>query len=86
MAQVMVKQMLFMDAPAHTRLRGLASKAFTPARVEVLRAHIQEIVDRLLDAVAANGAMDVIARSGRTVACNRYRGDAGRSGGAIVIS
>jgi cytochrome P450 len=30
-AQVMVKQMLFMDAPAHTRLRTLASSAFTPA-------------------------------------------------------
>src|SRR5450631_2138108 len=32
-AKVMVKQMLFMDAPAHTRLRGLASAAFTPQRV-----------------------------------------------------
>src|SRR5215472_7842763 len=32
-ARVMVKQMLFMDAPAHTRLRGLASYAFTPGRV-----------------------------------------------------
>lgn len=60
-AQVMVKQMLFMDAPAHTRLRGLASKAFTPARVEELRDHIREIVDRLLDAVEAQGHMDVIA-------------------------
>src|SRR6266852_3277735 len=27
-AQVMVRQMLFLDAPAHTRLRGLASVAF----------------------------------------------------------
>ncbi|MGA8431127.1 MAG: amino acid adenylation domain-containing protein [Candidatus Sulfotelmatobacter sp.] len=60
-AQVMVKQMLFMDAPAHTRLRSLASKAFTPARVEKLRGHIREIVDRLLDAVEANGQMDAIA-------------------------
>src|SRR5260370_40250262 len=41
-AQVMVKQMLFMDAPAHTRLRGLAATAFTPARVEVLRSHIKD--------------------------------------------
>ena len=30
-AQMMTRQMLFMDAPAHTRLRGLASMAFTPA-------------------------------------------------------
>jgi pimeloyl-[acyl-carrier protein] synthase len=60
-AQVMVKQMLFMDAPAHTRLRGLASVAFTPQRVRVLRGHIQEIADNLLDRVRARGEMDLIA-------------------------
>ena len=61
LAQLMVKQMLFMDASAHTRLRGLASQAFTPARIETLRSHIQEIVDQLLDAVQDRGSMDVIA-------------------------
>jgi len=61
LAQLMVKQMLFMDASAHTRLRGLASQAFTPARIETLRSHIQEIVERLLDAVQDRGSMDVIA-------------------------
>ena len=35
-AKVMVKQMLFRDAPAHTRLRKLAGGAFVPARVRVL--------------------------------------------------
>jgi pimeloyl-[acyl-carrier protein] synthase len=60
-AQVMVKQMLFLDAPSHTRLRSLASHAFTPHRVEVLRAHIQEITNSLLDKVADQGRMDVIA-------------------------
>ncbi len=59
-AQLMVKLMLFMDPPAHTRLRSLASQAFSPARVEVLRAHIREIVNRLLDAVQAKGHMDII--------------------------
>jgi len=63
-AQVMVKQMLFLDAPAHTRLRSLASQAFTPHRVEVLRAHIREITGGLLDKVAAQGRMDVIADLG----------------------
>jgi len=60
-AKVMVKQMLFMDAPAHTRLRGLASVAFTPQKVRVLKSHIQEIADNLLDRVQARGEMDVIA-------------------------
>jgi cytochrome P450 len=60
-AQVMVRQMLFMDPPDHTRLRALASAAFTPHRVERLRSHIQEIVDDLLNAVVSAGRMDVIA-------------------------
>jgi pimeloyl-[acyl-carrier protein] synthase len=60
-ARVMVQQMLFMDPPAHTRIRGLAAKAFTPRRVEQLRTHIQEIVDDLLDAVEAKGSLEVIA-------------------------
>jgi len=61
-AKVMVRQMLFMDAPAHTRLRGLASVAFTPRRIEVLRAHIQEIADRLLDSAVPSGRMDLMAQ------------------------
>jgi pimeloyl-[acyl-carrier protein] synthase len=62
-AAVMVKQMLFLDAPAHTRLRSLASSAFTPARVRVLRSHIQQIAETLIDAAMAAqpGKMDVIA-------------------------
>ena len=59
-AQVMVRQMLFMDAPAHTRLRALASAAFTPSRVECLRSHIREITNGLIDSVAANGRMDIM--------------------------
>jgi len=60
-ARLMVQQMLFMDPPAHTRIRSLAAKAFTPRRVEQLRSHIEDIVDGLLDAVADRGEMDVIA-------------------------
>lgn len=60
-ARVMVKQMLFLDPPAHTRIRRLASYAFTPSRVEVLRGHIREIVRDLIDAVVSKGHMDVIA-------------------------
>lgn len=62
-AAVLVKQMLFLDAPAHTRLRSLASSAFTPARVKALRSHIQQIADRLIDAAmdGQSGEMDIIA-------------------------
>jgi len=68
-AQVMVKQMLFLDAPAHTRLRSLAAYAFTPARVEVLRGHIRDITNRLLDKVEAQGRMDVIADLAEPLPC-----------------
>ena len=62
-AAVMVKQMLFLDAPAHTRLRSLSSSAFTPGRVRVLQSHIQQIAERLIDDVMASPRreMDVIA-------------------------
>lgn len=61
LAQVMVRQMLFLDPPNHGRVRSLASKAFTPRRVEILRTHIQDITKSLLDAVQDKGEMDVIA-------------------------
>jgi cytochrome P450 len=38
----------------------LAAAAFTPRRVAVLRSHIEEIANSLLDAVTAQGRMDVI--------------------------
>jgi pimeloyl-[acyl-carrier protein] synthase len=63
-ARVMVRQMLFLDPPDHTRVRTLAARAFTPRRVEVLRGHIQDITNRLLDAVEPRRRMDVIADLG----------------------
>lgn len=62
-AKVMVKQMLFMDAPAHARLRKLAAPAFMPARVRLLRNHIEEIANRLVDEIEARGTgtMDALA-------------------------
>src|SRR5215469_1284671 len=41
LAQVLVRQMLFLDPPAHGRIRNLAARAFTPRRVEQMRTHIQ---------------------------------------------
>jgi len=61
-ARVMMKQLLFMDAPSHTRLRSLAATAFSPSRIELMRAHIHEIAHSLIDGILKNntGKMDVI--------------------------
>jgi pimeloyl-[acyl-carrier protein] synthase len=59
-AKLMMQQMLFMDPPAHTRVRALASQAFAPHRVAALREHVRDIARNLLDAAAPQGRMDII--------------------------
>ncbi len=60
-AQVMVKQMLFLDPPAHTRLRSLAATVFSPRRVKVLEEHIRSIANDLIDKVLKKGTMEVMS-------------------------
>src|SRR5438105_11104097 len=55
-----MRPFLFMDAPDHTRLRGLVQKAFTPKTVENLRPRIQELVDELIAPALARGSMEVV--------------------------
>ncbi|MBA2944542.1 cytochrome P450 family protein [Streptomyces himalayensis] len=57
----MMRTMLRADPPDHTRLRRLVSKAFTARRVAELRPRIQDIADRLLDAVVPSGRADLVA-------------------------
>ena len=59
--------LLFIDPPDHTRIRRLVSSAFTPRRVEQMRADIQVIVDGLLDEAAAKGELDVVLDLGYQV-------------------
>lgn len=54
--------MLNSDPPKHSRLRKLVSSAFTSRRVESLRPHIEQIVDRLLDACPATEPVDLLPR------------------------
>ena len=53
--------MLFQNPPDHTRLRSLVQKAFTPRMVEQFRARIGQMCHDLLDKVADNGELDVVA-------------------------
>jgi pimeloyl-[acyl-carrier protein] synthase len=59
--QVMSRQMLFRDPPDHTRLRTLCAAAFSPSRIAVLRGHIQNIVDSLIDGFIGKGSADIVA-------------------------
>jgi pimeloyl-[acyl-carrier protein] synthase len=60
-AEMMRQQMLFMDEPTHSRLRGLCSDAFAPRKVEELRSMIQSVAQQLIDKVIASGQLDLIA-------------------------
>ncbi|MFH8391434.1 cytochrome P450 [Streptomyces sp. NPDC018036] len=53
--------LLNMDPPDHTRVRRLVNRAFTPRRIEQLREPVRRTAERLLDAVAAAGRVDLIA-------------------------
>ena len=59
--QIFLGMMLFSDPPDHSRLRSLANKAFTPRVLEGMRSQIQDTVDRLLDDVQEQGAIDVVS-------------------------
>jgi cytochrome P450 len=53
-ARLMMQNMLFMDPPDHTRLRGLVHKAFTPKRIEDLRLSTRRIAENTLAALDPN--------------------------------
>ncbi|MFE3787919.1 cytochrome P450 family protein [Streptomyces goshikiensis] len=53
--------LLNMDPPDHTRIRGFVTRAFTARRVEQLRAPMRESADRLLDALDPDGTTDLMA-------------------------
>ena len=59
-AEAVLRSLLMLDPPDHTRIRKLVVKAFTPRRVDALRPRIQGIVDDLLDQMAEGGEADLI--------------------------
>lgn len=52
--------MLDRDPPDHTRMRRLVSKAFTPRAIQALRPRIAQLVDSMLDVIAAQRRVDLV--------------------------
>ncbi len=52
--------LVFNDPPAHTRVRRLIAGALTPKHIAAMEARLIELVDGLLDALAARGAGEEI--------------------------
>ena len=52
--------LLNMDAPHHTHLRKIMSRAFTPRAIELLRAELRERAGAIADAAAQQGSGDFV--------------------------
>lgn len=51
---------LFDDAPVHTRMRGLLTKAFTPRVIEEQREAIRRNAARMIDGMLCEGSADIV--------------------------
>jgi cytochrome P450 len=60
MFRPLMRNMLDLDPPDHTRLRSLVHRAFTPRLVEQMRGRIRSLADDLLSAACGRGTMDLI--------------------------
>ncbi len=52
--------LVFNDPPVHSRVRKLLAPAFSPRALKALQPRIETLVDRLLDAAAERGTIDMI--------------------------
>ncbi|GAA3204264.1 cytochrome P450 [Actinocorallia longicatena] len=51
---------IFMDPPAHTMMRVLVSRGFTPRRIGAMEEHIRKICTELLDPLVGSGGFDFV--------------------------
>lgn len=56
-----IPMMILMDPPGHTRLRKLVSRVFTVRRMEALRPRVGHVAAELIDALPAEGRVDIMA-------------------------
>jgi len=52
--------LVFNDPPYHTRVRKLLAPAFTPRALSALQGRVEKLVERLLDAAAEKGEIDLV--------------------------
>jgi cytochrome P450 len=60
MIEMTNRNMLFVDPPDHTRMRGLVHKAFTPRMIQNLRGRITQLTDELIEKMGEHGEVDLI--------------------------
>ncbi|HWU88845.1 MAG TPA: cytochrome P450 [Kofleriaceae bacterium] len=54
------KWMVFMDSPAHARMRKLVAKTFSPRNIRALEPLVHRVTDEILDQVAPRSGFDVV--------------------------
>jgi cytochrome P450 len=59
-APIPTTQIISMDPPAHTRMRALVSRAFTPRRMIEIEGRVRSICAALLDAQAGRSSFDYV--------------------------
>ena len=60
-ARPLLDNMLGREAPDHTRLRRLVSKAFTPRRIDELQGRVERVCEELLSKVPPGRPFDLVA-------------------------
>jgi cytochrome P450 len=58
--EIQIPMMIMMDPPAHTRLRNLVSRAFTPRRIAALEDRIRALCAELLDPFVGEERFDYV--------------------------
>ncbi|MEU7632096.1 amino acid adenylation domain-containing protein [Nocardia sp. NPDC049220] len=60
--EMLSRQMLFLDPPAHTAIRSVLKPAFKPAAVAARKNQVQKIVDDLVAELPRCGRVDIVDR------------------------
>lgn len=59
--KLMTLFLVLLNAPEHTKIRNLLKIPFTPSRIKLLKSHLEETINCLIDRVKDRGKMDIVA-------------------------